>query len=397
MSRRQTALPYTEPREIAGRLAGREVRVVTKPGFPGWDRVSGAQELLAEHADVSSAGSAYCFGCGHGALAAALWLRQPHLRLTLADPSIVALAMARRTLAANGVRGATVREELAPPPALAGAVDVVTVEAPGSRPLARRWLLEAHALLRPGGRLYIAGANDQGIQPLIGDAAALFGSAQQLGYGGRARVALAVKGEPCEPPAWAGEPGIAPGTWHELAVEVGGERLPLLSLPGVFSYNRLDDGTRLLLEAMPDVRGMRVLDAGCGYGVIGVVAARRGAAAVDMVDASLPAVAAARANVRLHRLEQASALASDALQAVIERRYDLVLTNPPFHAGKAVDYDVAHVFIEQARRVLGADGRLVLVANRFIRYERVIERFFARVRVLAQTRSFQVLEASGAR
>ncbi|HWQ14455.1 MAG TPA: methyltransferase [Roseiflexaceae bacterium] len=388
------AIPYPQPREIAARLAGRAVRVVTKPGFPGWERVSAAQQLLAEHVEARGGERACLIGCGHAAVGAALALAVPGLRLALLDQSVVALAMAGRTLAANGVAGAALEERVSLLPGAAGAFDLVVLETPPNRQLARRWLVEAHGLLRPGGRLYLAGMNDQGIQSVIADAGALFGGATQLGYGGRARVAVAERGETGVAPPWAAAPGIAPGTWHELTVEVGGERLALRSLPGVFSYNRLDDGTRLLLEHMPPSGGKRVLDAGCGYGVIGIVAARRGAAAVDMVDASTLALAAARQNIRLHGLQAANVLPSDGLQAVARRSYDLVLSNPPFHAGKAVDYDVAHVFIEQARLLLAPGGRLALVANRFIRYDQIMQGLFEHVETLAQTRSFHVLAGS---
>ncbi|MEN9939185.1 MAG: hypothetical protein RLZZ387_5764 [Chloroflexota bacterium] len=391
MPQKNTQLPYTQPREIAAKLAGLPLRLVTKPGFPGWDAVSAAQDLLASHVEAPPGARIAVLGCGHGALGAALTRKSSGAALTLTDVNIVALSVAERTLAANDVQGVSLVERISLLPERAGTFDVVAIETPQSRPLARRWLVEAHALLRPGGSLYLAGPNDQGIQPLIGDAAALFGAAAQIGYGGRARVALAVRGDAPPSPVWASEPGIAPGTWHEMEVEITGERLALRSLPGIFSYNRLDDGTRLLLEAMPALVGLRVLDAGCGYGVIGLVAARRGAATVDMVDASTLAVAAARANIRAHDIQGAEAHASDALQAVVRRGYDLVLSNPPFHAGKAVDYDVAHVFIEQARALLPVGGRLVLVANRFIRYDDVMRGLFERVEILAQSKGFRVL------
>jgi 16S rRNA (guanine1207-N2)-methyltransferase len=382
---------YTQPREFEAKLAGRALKVVTKPGFPGWERLSAAQELLAEYVQAPPEADVALLGCGHGALAVALAQKAPGLRLVLNDPSVVALAMAERTVAAAGLRGVALPERVSLLPERAGSIDVIALETPQSRPLARRWLVEAFELLKPGGSLYLAGPNDQGIQSIIADARALFGSAGQLGYGGKARVAQAVRGAERGVPEWAAAGGIAPGTWHEVELEIGGERLAFRSLPGVFSYNRLDEGTRLLIDNLPALAGLRVLDAGCGYGAIGLVAARRGAAVVDMVDASLLAVAAARATLRLHRVEQANVLASDALQAVARRSYDVVLSNPPFHAGKDVAYDVARVMIEQSRALLGPGGRLVLVANRFIRYDQLMQGLFERVDTLAQTRSYHVL------
>jgi 16S rRNA (guanine1207-N2)-methyltransferase len=391
MAETKPSLPYTQTRELRVTLGGEQVRVVTKPGFASWDRITAASELLAEHARLMPDAYVALLGCGHGALGVVLARRASRGRVVLHDPSVVALAMAERTLAANDVRGAELREGITLLPELTEVLDAVLIETPQSRPLARRWLLEAYAALRPGGELLLAGANDQGIQSIIADAAALFGGATAIGYGGRARIGRAVKGEPPPLPSWAGEPGVAPGTWAELTAMVGGEQFHLRSLPGIFSYARLDDGTRLLLEAMPEARGADVLDIGCGYGVIGIVAARRGAASVDLLDASALAVAAARENLRLHHIAGANVMPSDALAAVQERSYDLILSNPPFHAGKRVDYDIARTFIEQGRRRLRAGGQMALVANRFIRYDEIMRPLFGKTEIVARTQGYQVI------
>ena len=65
-------------------------------------------------------------------------------------------------------------------------------------------------------------------------------------------------------------------------------------------------------------------------------------------------------------------------------------TNPPFHLGKAVDYEVARAFIEGARQALKPGGRFYLVANQFIRYDQLLRVSFARVTCVAETRSYRV-------
>jgi 16S rRNA (guanine1207-N2)-methyltransferase len=240
--------------------------------------------------------------------------------------------------------------------------------------------------------LYVAGPNDEGIQATIGDARALFGNVATLGYKERNRVARATKqGTPDRPPPWTTETGIEPGTWYEFEAKVQGEGFRLRSQPGVFAFDHIDEGTALLLSVLPIPPGGRVLDIGCGYGIIGLYAARRGAAQVDMVDMSLPAVAAARENIARNDAANATAFPSDALSAVKDRRYDLIVTNPPFHAGKAVDYDMARTFVEGSRPLLRPGGQFVLVANKFIRYERQMRGYFERVDVLAETGRYHVL------
>lgn len=386
--------PYYRTSELAPTLRGQAIRVITKPGLPQWDRVTPATGLLAEAVEVSPDARVLVLGCGPGALGVVLARQAPAGQVWLLDTSAIALAMAERTLAANGVANASVVEDITALPARAGACDVVAIELPKGRQLARRWLVEAHAALRPGGRLYLAGPKNEGVQSGIADLKALFGDAETLAYRAGNRVASGVKvGAREEAPAWARDPGIAPGTWHEFAATVRDQTFQLRSLPGIFSFEGLDAGTRLLLDHLEVPRGGGVLDIGCGYGIIGLLAARLGAGSVDLVDENLLAVAAAAENIAANGVHNARAFASDAFAAVGERRYDLVVTNPPFHTGKAVAYDAAEAFIAGARQSLNPGGRFMLVANRFIRHDALLRPLFARVETVAEDRSYHVLVA----
>jgi 16S rRNA (guanine1207-N2)-methyltransferase len=228
---------------------------------------------------------------------------------------------------------------------------------------------------------------------VVKDASQLFGPGGVVDYHKGNRVVRFAKPQANQSAncPWLDTPGVAPGTWHHLALETPAGKLDLVSLPGVFSYDRLDEGTALLLETVRSSPGERVLDLGCGCGVIGILAAQMGAARVDLVDSSLLAVACAQANLANHQLANARALASDGLSSVQDQRYERILSNPPFHAGKGVDYRMAEAFIQQSWQALEADGTLALVANRFIRYESIIEKYFSQVSVLAETGKFRVL------
>jgi 16S rRNA (guanine1207-N2)-methyltransferase len=383
---------YSTPVTVSGKLRGEPLTVVSKPGLAGGASIDATTTLAAELITPAPDERVLILGCGHGALGVALARQLPRGGLTLSDPSLIAVRLARLTLAANGHPEVTVSEALSLLPAGAASFDRVVILAPQSRALGRRWLAEAHALLRPGGTLNLAGANKGGIQPLLGDAAALFGNAKTLGYGGGCRVGETLRLGQAPPPPWATEPGIAPGTWHTLAAALPGGAVELVSLPGVFSYDRIDQGTALLLQQLGECEGLRVLDAGCGYGPLGLAAARLGASRVDLLDVSLPAVAAARENSARLGLPQATAEASDALEAAAGRSYDLIISNPPFHAGKAVDTTMAAAFIAQARALLAPGGRLLLVANQFLPYERQIGAQFGTLAVVATDRSYKVLE-----
>ena len=121
--------------------------------------------------------------------------------------------------------------------------------------------------------------HDEGIQPAIDDARALFDNATVLYVSGAepCRSSPTKKAQPRELPAWANENGIAPHTWHEFCADVGGHHLRIHSLPGIFGYDKLDEGTLLLLDNITMMaRGAHVLDIGCGYDRTGGGTFRRG-------------------------------------------------------------------------------------------------------------------------
>lgn len=376
-------------------LGGQEVRFISKPGLPDWNQINPAAMLLADKIKLPSTARTLLLGCGHGALGVSLARKIYDSELWLIDINYIALRMANLTLQANLVANAYIFSETDLSSSHKEAFDVVVMRIPKGRKLARRWLVKAHYTLRAGGYLYLAGANQHGIQSVIKDAAALFGNSTNLGYKKGNRIAQLEKiPSKSNDPAWSCEPGIAPNTWYKFPLELPGRSLFLHSLPGIFSYHKLDEGTRLLLANLEVPDQAMVLDLGCGYGIIGLMAAMSGANQVDLVDVNLLAVAAAHKNLEYHQINNARIFPSDGTSAVADQRYHLIATNPPFHTGKDVNYIVANAFIAQARQVLIPGGRFLLVSNKFIRYDKLMEKTFDTVERIAETNKYHLLAAS---
>lgn len=375
-------------------LGDHEIEVRSHPGFADWDIATAAMQLIAERTTIPAGGQVLFWGAGHAAIAAALLLGQPDARATIMVTNLAARDVTEATAMRNGVADrVTVVNYPRDVPAPAG-FDITVILPSLDRDLNRRWLLETMAALRPGGSVVLAGPNGGGIRTTIGDAAALFGAARDETSRMKQRLAVFPLRETLPgAPAWAHAAGVAPGTWADYPVTLGDRDLALATMPGVFSGDGLDTGTALLLEHLPDLAGKRVLDLGCGSGVIGIAAALAGAASVTMTDVDLLAVATARENIVRSGLSGISAVASDLYGAIHDQRFDVILSNPPFHAGQRIDRDIADGIVREAPSVLAEGGQIRLVANRFLAYDRALRRAFGELERITETERYHVLGA----
>jgi 16S rRNA (guanine1207-N2)-methyltransferase len=165
----------------------------------------------------------------------------------------------------------------------------------------------------------------------------------------------------------------------------------------VFSRERLDDGSRLLLDHLPATDGAaQILDLGCGNGVVGLVAALANPAAhVTFADESFMAIASAQATFRaaFGPGRPATFHASDGAEEVDSRSMDVVVCNPPFHDRRAVGDATAWRMLTGARRVLRPGGSLTLVGNRHLGYHAKLQRIFRNHVVVDSDPRFVVLRA----
>ncbi|HUU55585.1 MAG TPA: methyltransferase [Armatimonadota bacterium] len=156
------------------------------------------------------------------------------------------------------------------------------------------------------------------------------------------------------------EKPAARGRRQIIEADLRGFTIKLITEAGVFSRERVDRGTRLLINHVAVQPADSVLDLGCGYGVVGVVAALLAPEGrVTLVDINHRAVALARRNLTLNTIANAEVLQGDGFAPVAGRAFDLIAFNPPIRAGS----HVVHRLIEEASHHLAAGGRLYLVGR----------------------------------
>ncbi|BFU59432.1 MULTISPECIES: 16S rRNA (guanine(1207)-N(2))-methyltransferase RsmC [Rodentibacter] len=167
------------------------------------------------------------------------------------------------------------------------------------------------------------------------------------------------------------------------------DNLIVHSLPGVFSANELDVGTALLLSTVNDHIKGNVLDLGCGAGVIGSIIKKMNPKAnITMTDIHAMALESSRKTLAENQLE-ARVFASDVFSN-IDGKFDLIISNPPFHDGIDTAYRAVKELITQAKWYLNTGGELRIVANAFLPYPDLLQQYFGEFDVLAQTTKFKV-------
>ncbi|WP_345827317.1 16S rRNA (guanine(1207)-N(2))-methyltransferase RsmC [Pantoea sp. BRR-3P] len=168
--------------------------------------------------------------------------------------------------------------------------------------------------------------------------------------------------------------------------------LTIHTLPGVFSRDGLDIGSDLLLSTLtPHFRG-KVLDIGCGSGVLATVMAKVSPRVrLWLCDVHAAAIEASKATLAANELE-GEVFASNVFSDVTGR-FDMIISNPPFHDGLQTSLEAANTLIRGALKHLNSGGELRIVANAFLPYPQILDETFGNHEVLAQTGRFKVYRA----
>ncbi|HZJ95052.1 MAG TPA: class I SAM-dependent methyltransferase [Thiopseudomonas sp.] len=177
-----------------------------------------------------------------------------------------------------------------------------------------------------------------------------------------------------------------------FTVEIAQQILEVHTLPGVFSHGRLDLGTQLLLECLDNLPDGHYLDFGCGAGVVGSFLKKRyPEAKVSMLDVDAFALHSTELTLQANQLE-ANVIAGDGIHAA-PQQLTAIISNPPFHQGVHTQYETTETLLREAAERLRPSGELRIVANSFLKYPPLIEKYLGVCTALAERDGFKVYRA----
>ena len=221
-------------------------------------------------------------------------------------------------------------------------------------------IVEALEKTVPGGYIVIAGTKEEGIQSLRKRLGHIFSDLQSMPkYHGVA--------------VWFTRPDDIAEAVAKLShptVEIDGR---FTTVPGLFSHDRIDEGSRILGERLPEDFSGLAADFGAGWGYLSAMLAERAprVEGIDLYEADYRALARAKVNLGgedgLYRY-----FWHDLAGEKVKNRYDLIIMNPPFHIGKATEASLGKALVKAACDALKPGGRVLLVANRGLTYEPVL-------------------------
>ncbi|MFM5841121.1 methyltransferase [Aeromonas sanarellii] len=347
-----------------------------------WDAAD--EYLINELAESQQApdGPVIIMNDGFGALAAFL---HAHAPVCVTD-SHVSERATLANLAENGLDPDAIRlqDALAPLP---DAPALVVIKVSKYQALLEQQLLALRQVVTPATRILAAGkAKDIHTSTLK-----LFEK-----YLGETRTSLAWKKARlihCTPAAERPPlPNPFPTVWP-----LEGSGMLIHNHANVFSRTSLDIGARFMLDNLPIHSARKVIDLGCGNGVLGLsLLARDSEAEVTFIDESYMAVASARLNVEHNlpdALPRAHFLVNNCLDGVPAGSADRILCNPPFHQLQAITDHIAWQMFTDAHRVLPQGGELWIVGNRHLDYHNKLKRLFGNAQVVASNSKFVILKA----
>lgn len=268
-----------------------------------------------------------------------------------------------------------------------GSVQCLAYRVSKEKAVVHHALNHAPRLLAGDGCLLLAGLKEEGTRTYIDKCR------QHFGNGSTEKHGTAYLGRCSRPISMADTSWLDDQDYSTLRL-IHTDELDFFSKPGTFGWNRIDAGSALLVATLPTAlqchtrQPNSLLDLGCGYGYLTLATRHLPLARRVATDNAAAALLAMQANADHYRLDVA-VVASDAGDSIGDR-FDLIVSNPPFHQGFDTDYRLVSRFLEQTQRLLALDGMAMFVASRAVPLAKLASPFFARQQLLTENRSFRV-------
>lgn len=271
-------------------------------------------------------------------------------------------------------------------------VDSVIYRVSKEKPVVHHVINEAFRILKPGGMFYMTGDKGEGIKTYIDKAKKLFAGQCNAQKADR-DTWLSIFTRPDE----AGSKRLDDQNYTELRVTASDNRFDYWSKPGVYGWNKVDKGSAYLIEhldqflmVMPEPP-KQMLDLGCGYGYLSLNASHL-AIPITATDNNAAAVAACECNFARYPIN-GQVITADCARS-IERKFDLILCNPPFHAGFDIEGNLTDRFLKAAHDHLGDTGIACFATNMHIPLERKAQSLFHQVEIIASNGNFKLTRLS---
>ena len=366
-------------RKIKTQLPDGDAVITLKPGIKEPDTAnmliySATRQIHGKRAFVS----------GPGSIPSALWAARSGALITTWTDNVNFAVCINETFQSANMTEPTVHLQAGYDNIALNSFDCALIHLPRGKALQLEILQLAAAVLKEGGRLVFVGAKREGVKGALKYAKEIFHFAGIVAQKGGYHVGLSQK-----PPGHSPLPQLS-FSQNELMIK--GEATSLISYPGVFAAGRMDAGAQALIYSMTFQVGASVLDMGCGTGLVGLSAIRKGAI-VTFTDVSARAVESTRKTLSANNLEGTVLLTSGA-ERCDPGVFDVIYSNPPFHKGHGVDYETTRYLLDQAVRVLRNKGTLYLVANTFLKYGSWIRDKFTNVGVHYENKQYRVWKAT---
>lgn len=261
------------------------------------------------------------------------------------------------------------------------------------RPVSHHIINQALTLLKPNGQLLLSGEKNDGVKTYSDHACKLFNDRCKPQKNGNYYLANITK--------YSGNnKTLNDKDYLKLRPINSSDELPLMSKPGIFGWNKIDQGSVFLINHLPafiqsypqENTPQSLLDLGCGYGYLSCAASQQGFKEITATDNNAAALTACQANFSALAIN-GTVISGDA-GSQIDQQFDGIICNPPFHQGFNIDSALTEKFLSASKRLLAPSGKALFVVNNFIPLEKKARDYFSCVAEVARSGSFKLIMVS---